>query len=291
MNWRDTKRSLHTGLARTAHVTGTTALAMKVQHVLHAPYLRAVNYHWTPRESADRLERHFRFYAQEFECLTRSTLDDFFVNGATRSGRPALIVSFDDGYRNHSEVAAELLDRHNIKGWFFVIARGCRTPQSILRGNLNTDYLMKWAEVRELQNRGHAIGCHTLSHCNVGTAKSVDLQAEIVDARNETEAELGRRVDSFCFPFGTSDSYSDESVALIVQNYRLAFNSFPGPIRPTDSPFGIGRIPVEPEWKLDDIRFRLAGLMDMRYRRDRRKYIRCVAACLDKLGANQGVLH
>jgi peptidoglycan/xylan/chitin deacetylase (PgdA/CDA1 family) len=140
---------------------------------------------------------------------------------------------------------------------------------------------MKWPELADLLGRGHEVGCHTYSHCNVGRLADGELEYELVASKRALEDGLGQRLDSFCYPFGTADSFSAASVRLIRRHYEFAFHSFPSNILPSGSPFSIGRIPLEAEWPLRLIQFRISGMMDLRYLRSRRRYSDHLHATID----------
>jgi peptidoglycan/xylan/chitin deacetylase (PgdA/CDA1 family) len=62
------------------------------------------------------LKRNCTFIHAEQYALTRSSLR-----------QPAVLLTFDDGFRNNAEVAAPILRRHNVPAVFFVASRHC-TP-------------------------------------------------------------------------------------------------------------------------------------------------------------------
>jgi len=66
------------------------------------------------------LKRNCTFIHAEQYALSRGSLR-----------RPAVLLTFDDGFRNNAEVAAPILRRHNVPAVFFVASRHC-TPGSYL---------------------------------------------------------------------------------------------------------------------------------------------------------------
>jgi peptidoglycan/xylan/chitin deacetylase (PgdA/CDA1 family) len=68
-----------------------------------------------------------------------------------RAGAP-LMLTFDDGGASATE-AADVLDRYGWKGHFFVTTGYIGHPAFVTRG-----------QIRDLRDRGHAIGTHSRSH-------------------------------------------------------------------------------------------------------------------------------
>ena len=258
-------------IARLTRWTGVTGGATCFRNHLLGPYLCAVNYHWTAEVHRERFERHLVYFKSAFECVDQAGLTQFLRHGAVPT-RPLLIVSFDDGYRNNFDVATPLLEKHGIPGWFFVVARACNPEPTVVGGPLNTRFCMDWDQLCDLQARGHVVGCHTYHHRNVGTIAHDELKREIVEAKSVLEQRLAEPINAFCFPYGTSACFSEQSLELIRQHYSFAFHNFPGHVRPFHSPLSIGRMPCEPHWHLDVIRFRLSGLIDMRYKGSLSRY-------------------
>lgn len=227
------------------------------------PYIRAVSYHWTPTESAATLERHFRFFQERYESIDRPKLDAFLA-GILPLSRPGLILTFDDGARNNREVAAPLLERFGLTGWFFIVPYGCAPDLPDIGGGANKAFCMSWEEVADLKQRGHEIGCHSLSHRNLGEIDSRDLLVrEVVECREMMERRLGATVESFAYPIGSRESYSRESLDLLRQHYRYVFNSCPAPIRPGHSRSSLGRVMLDLRMDVGTVEFFLAGFEDL----------------------------
>jgi len=82
-------------------------------------------YHGIPRQSegsavnADSFERHICFLKKNFALVS---VDD--LGGRERIGsRVRVMLTFDDGFRKHAEVAAPILRRHSVPACFFISSR------------------------------------------------------------------------------------------------------------------------------------------------------------------------
>src|SRR2546421_9695002 len=63
------------------------------------------------------------------------------------------VISFDDGDLSCHAIAAPILERHGLRGEFFVVTKWIGTP-----GFMTADHL------RELARRGHGVHSHSRTH-------------------------------------------------------------------------------------------------------------------------------
>lgn len=102
---------------------------------------------------------------------------------------PVFTCSIDDGHPSDMKTA-ELLEKHGLKGTFFIPIKNCEG-----------DAVLDASEIRELAHR-FEIGSHTHDHCYL---KNVDIwQAyhQIYDGKKQLEDMLGAAVNGFCYPGG-----------------------------------------------------------------------------------------
>ncbi len=254
------------------------------------PYIRAVNYHATPKDSGDSLARHLAFYRERFSNVSSATLDRFFQEKALSTRKPGLIISFDDGLRDNYEVAAPLLEEYGFTGWFFVPTDFISTPagkqidfavqHSITFGDAADDkrLAMTWDEVK-LLSRNHVVGCHTATHRRMYASTSADdLDHDIAQSKRELERQLAKKVDHFCWVGGEEESYSHAAAKVVhAASFRYAFMTNSAPIRPWTDPLQMQRTNIEASWPLDVVEFQISGIMDLIYRGKRRRVNRLTA--------------
>jgi len=272
-------------LARALAATGAARAMIGAQSLLRrGDYIRVVNYHGTPPADAASFERHAAFLAEHFAPVTAASLARFFEEGAWRAPKPGVIVSFDDGLRSNAEVAAPILERYGLVGWFFVpVAFVDEAPARQMAfadaHQIRVDHpypdgrvAMSWDELRALSAR-HVVGCHTRTHRRLApTVAPADLEDEIISARADLAAGVGREVEAFCWVGGEEASYSAEAARVVRRaGYRFGFMTNNAPLRPGDDPLHIQRTNLESAWSLDVLRFQLSGLMDVAYLPKRRR--------------------
>lgn len=111
--------------------------------------------------------------------------------------RAALSLTFDDGTLDHYLIAAPLLEKHNLRGTFFLITRGRQTGFWNDDGNLRL--LMTWAQARDLARRGHEIASHTHSHRDMWALEdqghTITAIREMALAAETLDREIGTYAD------------------------------------------------------------------------------------------------
>ena len=261
-----------------------------VLKIMHGrSYVRAINYHDTPFDFEKNLERQLQFYQQHFDNCSESDLVNFLKRGLWDKDKPGLIISFDDGLYSNYSVAAPLLERYGFHGFFFVptaligpqedLSSATRPAPGdhdiIVHGSegLLKRGFMNWGELRDLNNRGHAVGVHTRHHIRLtDKLDDITLVDEILMAGQELETNLGKPAESFCWVGGEEWSYGREADRKIKSSgYHFAFMTNLAPIVAETNPFRLQRTNIESDWPIENVRFYLSGIMDIAYTLKRRR--------------------
>jgi peptidoglycan/xylan/chitin deacetylase (PgdA/CDA1 family) len=200
----------------------------------------AVNFHNTPRSRAADYDRELGQLARWFEPATEDGLATFLSTGRWPHRRPGVVVALYNGYRNNWDVFRPLLEKHGLRGWFFVASGyvDCPVPDQLAFGAAHTlatipdeypdgRYALSWDEVRALAADGHVIASHTRSHSRVSDGDPAALEAEIVGSQEDFRRGLGRPVRAFAWLMGAP--YGESSVAdrLVDRaGYEFLFSNF-----------------------------------------------------------------
>jgi len=203
-------------------------------------YVRAINYHNTPRRREAELERRLRDAGERFDDVGEAELEALLSGEPWAHPKPGLIPAFFEGYRNNYDVALPLLERAGLCGWFIVPTAFIDTPverqrEMAVRHRIGVTedehgdgrYAMTWDELREIADRGHVVTSHTASHCGVtDIATEADARRELVDSRRRLESELGRQVRCFTWLWGTPYGHDERTdAALRAAGYRLVLSA------------------------------------------------------------------
>jgi peptidoglycan/xylan/chitin deacetylase (PgdA/CDA1 family) len=92
---------------------------------------------------------------------------------------------------------------------------------------------MNHDELRQLaESPGAAIGAHSVSHVELAHLPIDEQARQIKQSKADLESIIGRRVESFSYPYGSRDSYTAATVEAVRSNwYETACSNFPGPVR------------------------------------------------------------
>jgi len=242
----------------------------------------------------------------------------------------AVLVTFDDGFRNNLTVAQPILEKYQIPAIVFIttdmIGTGkliwtvelierlvswektrftlgetehilpppdtperTRTVSSIMgalrsaspqesqafveqvRSQTTLDFspdwkkelyeFMNWEEVRQIQQKGFAIGAHTVSHPILSKLEPEQLERELKRSKEQIEQEAGTNIDTIAYPFGSQYDYSDEVVNKARDlGFRLGFTLTERRNSEMLDPMRIHRICVGNDLTLSSFRALISGI-------------------------------
>lgn len=245
----------------------------------HTHDLRVLLLHGTPPEHATALRRHLEWLAGQFTLVDFATFKRLWADPQPPAdGRPAVLITFDDGLESQAEIAAPLLEEFGARGVFFVVPEFSELPAAaaddfyvrVLEGPAGQPRRpMTPQRVRELADRGHTIGSHTLSHVRLSQVPPADLDRQIVAATETLQAWTGRPVETFAWTY-SNDAINPAAYQLACRHHAWCFTPCPGLVDPAvDSPQLIWRTNVEAWWSRSEWRFLCSGLGDRLWRQRR----------------------
>jgi peptidoglycan/xylan/chitin deacetylase (PgdA/CDA1 family) len=137
--------------------------------------------------------------------------------------RPYISISSDDGLKNNLDAAA-VLNRYNAKACFFICPSIVDEPEESkvrdfakIRLHFPAVEFMTWKDVGRLQEQGHEIGGHTMSHINIGSATQESLGYEIAACRETIIRQCGS-ADHFAFPYGRMKDFSEYGRQMVFES-------------------------------------------------------------------------
>lgn len=166
--------------------------------------------------------------------------------------RPAVSVTFDDGYADNNDFALPLLVRERIPCTYFVtlgnVTTGVPFPHDVglgrpLRPNTLAD-LRRWADA------GVEIGAHTRTHPDLGSVTDeTRLYDEVVVAGRELADALERPIRYFAFPFGLPCNMPSRAFELAREaGYAAVCSAYGAYNFPGDDSFHLQRIHADDDF-------------------------------------------
>jgi peptidoglycan/xylan/chitin deacetylase (PgdA/CDA1 family) len=163
-------------------------------------------------------------FAEQLDAL-RSSCDvvRFSRLLAPRSpdARPAVAITFDDGYSDNHEIALPLLAARGLTATFFVTAGLVARDQAVL-ARFRADRRgaavqpLSWGQVRELRDAGMEIGAHTWSHPNLAALSEPDAADELSRSKIAIENALGEPISTMAYPYGKLGRHVTESTIALA---------------------------------------------------------------------------
>jgi len=183
------------------------------------------------------LQRHFELTSLE-EVQRR-------IAGAGNC-RPAVSITFDDGYAVNCAGAIPLLVKERIPCTYFVTVRNVLSGEPFAHDLAGGNSLPpnSLEQLRAMAAAGIEIAAHSYTHADLGPlADPRALEREVVAAGEELHAALGRPVRYFAFPFGQHANLNAAAFALARQaGYEAVCSAYGGFNFPGDDPFHLQRI-------------------------------------------------
>ena len=152
----------------------------------------------------------------------------------------AVILTFDDGHREHYTTVLPLLKKYNLKAVFFIIS-----------GKADTDPLfVTWDEIRKIAEQGSEIWSHSVNHYAISTLSLSGVRHEVIDSKKQLEARLGLPIISFCYPMGRYDA---RVLRVVEKEYLFARSTKWGDLFRFAKRFEIPTIRVFPTTKIGEL--------------------------------------
>lgn len=160
----------------------------------------------------------FKAQMQMFKLLGYQviSLDEAVAGLAGQIRLPArpLVLTFDDAYVDFLEQAAPVLKAHGYPATVYAVSSLVgKTSSWVGPEGLEPAPLMDAAQLREIQAMGFTVGSHTVSHLRLAEQSDERIHSELRDSKHALEDLLGRRVDHFCYPYGSHDLRCVEAAA------------------------------------------------------------------------------
>ena len=156
------------------------------------------------------------------------SMEDIIASQSSLVNRSGVLLTFDDGYEDHSEIALPILKKYNAKATFFLLPK--YFGQKNLwdhRSQVILDHL-SIEQARKLVKEGHTVGSHGLTHNSLLKFSDQQLKTELMKSNVILEDYLQINVDCFSYPYGDFDQNITE-LASGIYKYSFATNKKTSP--------------------------------------------------------------
>ena len=198
--------------------------------------------------SCQQFAKHIRYLQRDFELISMQEIQRRLRLG--HSPRPAVHITFDDGYAENCEFAIPLLVRERIPVTYFVtlqnVVGNTPFPHDVEHGiplAPNTP-----EQLRSMVKNGVEIGAHTRTHPVLSRIQDPSqLHDEVVVAGQELAALCGQSMRYFAIPFGLPEHIHRDVFAVAKRaGYEAVVSAYGGYNFVGDDDFHLQRIHGEP---------------------------------------------
>jgi hypothetical protein len=122
-----------------------------------------------------------------------------------------IILAFDDSSKTQFTLAKPILDKYGFKGSFFTVCN------YVDKGSNGADAArMNWQDIKTLQQQGHDIESHTMTHTSLNDKPLQTLEYEIGGSK---QCLLNHGINSTIFAYPASSGGKNNTVVDIVAKY------------------------------------------------------------------------
>jgi peptidoglycan/xylan/chitin deacetylase (PgdA/CDA1 family) len=123
----------------------------------------------------------------------------------------AVVLTFDDGYRDFFTDAFPVIKQCGFTATVFLATDRIANKPMRIEG---VEYLT-WREVRELHSQGIDFGSHTVTHADLRSLTTDQIDFELGCSKETIEQNTGTLVASFAYPFAFPEEDSDFTRYLV----------------------------------------------------------------------------
>ena len=165
----------------------------------------------------------------------------------------AVLITFDDGYRDTLENALPVLQKHGHQAVDLHPGRlhggrdrRCRTRRISSSAAMRNPTL-DWGLMRELDAGGVRVESHGIAHRPLAEVTLDEAVREIAVSKLKLEEKLGRPVRAYAYVKGSEAHFHPVHESILKQaGYEIAFTSISRANGSGTNPFRLGRYNVEP---------------------------------------------
>lgn len=155
----------------------------------------------------------------------------------------AVVITFDDGYRDCVRYTLPILRDHGFSATYFLVTSLIGMTAEWLREDPGIELpLLSWREVEEIEAAGCRCEAHSMTHPELTSIPAEHCWDELRLSRLVLERRLGRPVRHMAYPYGKFD----ERVRAMARHagYRSARSTQPGLSPSDDDPYALRQVPI-----------------------------------------------
>ena len=157
----------------------------------------------------------------------------------------AVVLTFDDGFKDFVDGAVPALDRYGFTSTLYVTTRyvgGC--SRWLVEEEETGRPMLGWSDLTDILAAGHEIGAHSETHPQLDLLSDTALARELMVPKVELEDHLGTAVGSMAYPFGYATKRVREMTAHLGYDNACVVSDL---VSGAGDQFSVPRLTVTPD--------------------------------------------
>ena len=177
-----------------------------------------------------------------FNSISLKKLFEFLKTGEPLPKNP-IAITFDDGLKETLDNAIPILEEYGLRATFFIVSGKTGEANDWDKKYKEPPYfLASFDEIKKIKGEMFKFESHSLNHKKLSTVSGEELLKEIVFSKQILEANLGKDISFFSYPYG---KYGEEIKKIVKEaGYLAAFSVNQGKVRPGDDLFELKRVEI-----------------------------------------------
>lgn len=143
------------------------------------------------------------------DCCAAGSRDQ----GDTQTKRPAVAITFDDGYRNVLTVAAPILSSYGFEATVFVPTMWIAGRNGWMEQSSCDFHIMSEKELRDATENGIRIESHGHAHIDMSNSSYTEIHKDVQTSVERLAGIMGRRPRYLAYPWGRHSEAARRAVA------------------------------------------------------------------------------
>lgn len=195
-----------------------------------APGIHILNGHRIQQETEPETFRRILFELKKQVEFIRIEEAIRAIENHETPNKPYVAFTFDDGFMECYNIFAPVLEEFGTNALFFINPNYVEGDESYIQ-HFNEHIVMtpnkrpmRWEHLKELSDRGHVIGAHTMDHYMINTDDEDTLKSQILDCKKIIVEHIGKDCECFAFPYGKLSHANLLSINIACQAYQHVFS-------------------------------------------------------------------
>jgi peptidoglycan/xylan/chitin deacetylase (PgdA/CDA1 family) len=164
-----------------------------------------------------QFEIQMEYLRKNYNVVSLDKIIYFIKEGKSLPKKP-VAITFDDGYYNVYQNAYPILKKYKLPATIFITTGYVQKQMPLNQVQLS---MLSWDEIKEMSDNGVTMGAHTITHPNLEQVDLETAKKEILESKQEIEANIGKKVKYFSSPFGKENKEIARLVKSIGFDYAF----------------------------------------------------------------------